>query len=156
MSPAGPGKSFEARSRSRRRALQALYQWQITGQEADEVLGQFRAVQDLSGVDEVHFERLVRGVIAQQPELDGALQPFLDRPIDQVDLMERVILRLGSFELLHCPDLPFRVVLDESVDLARRFGATQGHTYVNAVLDKAARRWREAEVSLPDEPGPPA
>jgi len=146
MSDKGSGRAFEARSRARRRALQALYQWQITGQDAAEVLAQFHAAQDLSGVDAAHFERLVRGVIAQQPDLDRELEPFLDRPIGQVDLMERVILRMGSFELLHCPELPFRVVLDESVDLARRFGATQGHSYVNAVLDKAARRWRGDEV----------
>lgn len=120
------------------------------------MLAQFQAAQDLSGVDEVHFERLVRGVIAQQPELDRELLPFLDRPIEQLDLMERVILRLGSFELLHCPELPFRVVLDESVDLALRFGATQGHSYVNAVLDQAARRWRPDEVPQARESGPAA
>jgi N utilization substance protein B len=144
------GRSFESRSRARRRALQALYQWQITGQEAGEILQQFRAVQDMTGVDEEYFEQLLRGIVADQEGLDGGLQPFLDRPIGQVDLMERVVLRIGAYELLNCPELPYRVVLDECVDLAHRFGSEQGHSYVNAVLDRAARQWRSAET---DQPG---
>jgi N utilization substance protein B len=141
-------KPFESRSRARRRALQALYQWQITGQEAGEILGQFKAVQDMSGVDEEYFETLLRGVVAGQQGLDAELEPFLDRPIGQVDLMERVVLRIGAYELLNCPELPYRVVLDECVDLAHRFGSEQGHSFVNAVLDKAARQWRSAEAGL--------
>jgi N utilization substance protein B len=137
---------FEPRKRARRRALQAIYQWQITGQEAAEILGQFRAAQDLSLIDEEYFERLLHGVTADKENLDEALQPFMDRPMEQVDLMERVVLGIGAWELLNCPELPFRVVLDESVDLARRFGSEQGHSYVNAVLDKAARVWRADEV----------
>lgn len=133
--------AHEPRRRARRRALQALYQWQITGHEAAEILAQFRAAQDLSGVDEAHFERLLRGVVADQVALDQALEPFLDRPVGQLDLMERAILRMGAYELLHCPETPFRVVLDECIDLAHRFGSTEGHSYVNAVLDKAARQW---------------
>ena len=144
--------AFEPRSRARRRALQALYQWQITGQEAAEILRQFRAVQDMKGVDEAYFEALLRGIVAGQEGLDDELQPFLDRPIGQVDLMERVVLRIGAFELLNCPELPFRVVLDECVDLAHRFGSEQGHSYVNAVLDKAARQWRSAEAERMEAP----
>jgi len=145
----GRASPFEPRRRARRRALQALYQWQITGQGADEILTQFRTVQDMSGVDQDHFERLLRGVIASRQDLDAELQPLLDRPIGEVDLMERVVLRLGAFELLHCPELPFRVVLDECVDLAHRFGSEQGHSYVNAVLDRAARLWRADETEQP-------
>jgi N utilization substance protein B len=144
--------AFEPRSRARRRALQALYQWQITGQEAAEILRQFRAVQDMKGVDEAYFEALLCGIVAGQEGLDEELQPFLDRPIGQVDLMERVVLRIGAFELLNCPDLPFRVVLDECVDLAHRFGSEQGHSYVNAVLDRAARQWRSAEAERMEAP----
>jgi N utilization substance protein B len=145
----GREKPFEPRSRARRRVLQALYQWQITGQGAGEILSQFRAVQDMSGVDDAYFEALLRGIVAGQEGLDDALQPFLDRPIGQVDLMERVVLRIGAYELLNCPELPFRVVLDECIDLAHRFGSEQGHSYVNAVLDKAARQWRRAEAGQP-------
>lgn len=140
-------KRFEPRSRARRRALQALYQWQMTGQDAREILQQFHAAQDMTGVDEAHFENLLLGVSSGREGLDRELQPFLDRPIDQVDLMEQVVLRIGAFEMLNCLESPFRVVLDECVDLAHRFGSEQGHAYVNAVLDKAAIVWR------PDETG---
>ena len=130
------------RQRARRRALQALYQWQINPQEAGEILRQFREAQDLSLVDEEFFEQLVRGVISEQGSLDDSLQPFLDRPMIQVDVMEQAVLRLGAFELLHYPEVPFRVILDEAIDLAHRFGAEQGHAFVNGVLDKAAKSWR--------------
>lgn len=137
---------MEARRRARRRALQALYQWQITGQPVEEILQQFLNTQNFGGVDQAHFENLLCGVVENREALDAALEPVLDRPLGQVDPMERGVLRIGAYELLHCPETPYRVVLDECVDLAHRFGATQGHSYVNAVLDKAARRWRESEM----------
>jgi N utilization substance protein B len=137
---------FEPRRRARRRALQAIYQWQMTGQDASDILQQFRAVQDMSGVDEDHFEKLLRGVSSCRESLDGELQPFLDRPFEQVDLIEQVVLRIGAFEMLHCPELPFKVVVDECVDLAHRFGSEHGHAYINAVLDRAAREWRSEEM----------
>ncbi len=136
----------ERRQRARRRALQALYQWQITRQQAGEILRQFQQAQDLSQIDEVFFENLLRGVIGEQPDLDSSLQPFLDRPMAQVDIMEQAVLRLGAWELLHCPEVPFRVVLNEAIDLAHRFGAEQGHAFINGVLDKAARVWRPKEA----------
>jgi N utilization substance protein B len=144
--------AFEPRRRARRRALQALYQWQITGHEAGEILAQFRAAQDMSGVDEAHFEQLLRGVIAGQQELDDALGPFLDRPVAQLDLMERAILRIGAWELLNSPETPWRVVLDECIDLAHRFGATDGHSYVNAVLDKLVRHARGVAAAPSRQP----
>jgi len=140
---------FEFRRRARRRALQAVYQWQMTGQEATDILRQFRDAQDFSQVDVEFFEQLLRGVASGADELDAVLQPFLDRPIAEVDVMERVVLRLGTWELMHCPEVPYRVVLDEAVDLAHRFGSEQGHSYVNAVLDKAAQQLRAVEVGMP-------
>jgi N utilization substance protein B len=136
----------EPRKRARRRALQALYQWRITDQRAEEILQQFRHAQDLSQIDEPYFESLLRGVIAGHKDIDRRLQPFLDRPIKQVDVMEQTILRLGAWELLQCPEVPYRVVLNEYIDLAHRFGAEQGHAFVNGVLDKAAKAWRPEEV----------
>ena len=137
------------RSRARRRALQALYQWQIKGEEesADDLVGQFLAHQDFSEVDEQYFETLLRGVLAAAHLFDSQLQPFMDRPMSQVDQVERVILRLGAFELLEQPEVPFRVILDEAIDLSHRFGAEQGHAYINGVLDKAARAWRVDEFA---------
>lgn len=136
---------YEPRRRARRRALQAIYQWQMTGQDIADILQQFRDVQDMNHVDQDHFEALARGVSGQQESLDEALEAFLDRPVAQLDVMELVVLRIGAFELLHCPESPVRVVLDECVDLANRFGSEQGHAYVNAVLDKASRTWRSHE-----------
>lgn len=138
---------FGPRKRARRRALQAIYQWQITHQDASEILRQFREIQDLSQVDEAYFERLLLCVTREKERIVEALKPFLDRPMEQVDVMERVVLMIGTWELLDCPEIPYRVVLDESIDLARRFGSEQGHSYVNAVLDKAARKWRADEVA---------
>lgn len=145
-------KRFEPRSRARRRALQALYQWQMTGQDPRQILKQFHEAQDMSGVDEAHFENLLLGIGSAAAGLDRELQPFLDRPMEQVDLMEQVVLRIGAFELLNCPESPFRVVVDECVDLAHRFGSEQGHAYVNAVLDKAAKQWRPLESDHPETP----
>ena len=138
--------THERSQRARRRALQALYQWQITGQGAEEILAQFLAVQDMRQVDTALFESLVRGVVERADTLDQKLQEFLDRPLENVDLMEKVVLRMGAWQLLHCPDVPYRVLLDESIDLAHRFGSEQGHAYINGVLDKAAKAWRAEEV----------
>ncbi len=143
---AGKGH-YEPRRRARRRALQAIYQWQMTGQEPGEILRQFLEIQDMKGVDVDYFELLLLGVGGNSDDLDEALAPLLDRPAAQLDEMERAVLRIGAYELRHCPELPFRVVLDECVDLSQRFGSEQGHAYVNAVLDKAARAWREIETA---------
>ncbi len=138
---------YEPRRRARRRALQAIYQWQMTGQEPRDILAQFLEIQDMKGVDVEHFEKLLVGVGSQSESLDRSLEPYLDRPSQQLDEMERATLRIGAYELLHCPELPFRVVLDECVDLAQRFGSEQGHAYVNAVLDRAVKDWRVHEAS---------
>jgi N utilization substance protein B len=141
---------YESRSRARRRALQAIYQWQMTGQEARDILTQFNDIQDMRGVDAEHFEKLLHGVSATADELDTALQPFLDRDARLLEPMERAVLRIGAFELLNCPEQPYRVVVRECVDLADRFGSAQGHAYVNAVLDRAARQWRADEIAHAD------
>ena len=136
-----------ARTRARRRALQAVYQWQFTGQSAEQITRQFREEQDMNGVDTELFERLLSGVIDHVEQLDADLAPCLDRPLDQVDSIERAVLRLGAAELRFHPDTPFRVVLAEAVDLARTFGAEQGHAFVNGVLDRLARNLRAGEAS---------
>lgn len=135
-----------ARTQARRRALQAVYQWQFTGQSADLIARQFREEQDMTGVDGELFDALLAGVIAHADQLDADLAPCLDRPLDQVDLIERAVLRLGAAELRFHPDTPFRVVLAEAVDLARTFGAEQGHAFVNGVLDRLARTLRAGEA----------
>jgi N utilization substance protein B len=135
-----------ARSRARRRALQALYAWQLAGTPVPQVLEQFRHEQDMEIADLEYFEDLVRGVVSQVAALDQALTAYLDRPVAEVDPIERAVLRIAAYELLHRPDVPYRVVLNEAVESSKRFGAEHAHSYVNGVLDKAAHAWRSAEA----------
>jgi len=139
------GIDLAARSRARRRAMQAIYAWQISGNSMDRVIEEFRHEQDMEIADLDYFEDLLRGVDAHRDELDSQLAPFLDREMSQVDPIERAVLRLAAYELRHRPDVPYRVVLNEAIEVAKRFGAEHGHTYVNGVLDKAAKEWRAAE-----------
>lgn len=139
---------FEPRRRARRRALQALYQWQINDDSAASIIDQFREEQNFEGVDEAYFETLVREVVANREKLDDALRPHVARVDASLDQMERVILRLGACELIHHPETPFRVIIDESVELAHRFGAEQSHTFVNGVLDRLSGQTRRAEREI--------
>ena len=145
--PRSDGIDPAARSRSRRRALQALYAWQMADAPIERVLDQFRHEQDMEVADLEYFEALVRGVVANCADLDAALAKFVDREIAQVDPIERAVLRIAAFELRHRPDVPYRVVINEAIETTKRFGADQGHTYVNGVLDKAAAHWRMAEFN---------
>lgn len=134
------------KSQARHHAVQALYQWQMTGQDIRDIHDQFLSEQDTGGFELKYFDRLLRGVPGHLVELDQQLGPCLDRSIESVDPVERAILRLGAFELIHQPDIPYRVVINESVELAKVFGAEQGHRYVNGVLDRLARKVRGAEI----------
>lgn len=136
-----------ARSRSRRRALQAIYAWQVSGGTAQQVIAQFAHEQAHEIADLVYFQDLVRGVLGHHTELDAALAGFVDREVDQIDQIERAALRIAAYELHHRPDVPYRVVLNEAIDGTRRFGSEHGHTYVNGVLDQAAAAWRAPEVA---------
>lgn len=138
-----------ARSRARRRALQALYAWQLSHTAIERVIEQFRSEQDMEVADLEYFEALVRGVESNLDELDGALASFLDRDIALVDPIERAVLRIAAFELRHRLDVPYRVVINEAIETTKRFGSEHGHTYVNGVLDHAAAQWRSAEAQAP-------
>lgn len=132
------------RHKAREAAVQALYQWQLTEQLPDEE--QFILDHQLDDVDLEYFHHLVSEVPLHMHELDGQLLPYLDREIGEVDPVERAILRLGAYELEFQSQVPYKVVLDEAVELARTFGAEHGHKFVNAVLDKVALKLRTAEV----------
>jgi transcription antitermination protein NusB len=134
-----------ARTRARRRAVQALYAWELGGNPMRKVIEDFRDEQDMQITDLEYFQDLLRGVEARRAELDAGLAPFLDRDIERVDPIERAVLRLSAFELKYRPDVPYRVVLNEAVEVTKRFGSEQGHTYVNGVLDKLAGALREVE-----------
>ena len=144
-----PPKKFprgtRARSIARKLAMQALYQWQLTQQTAAEILQQYLESDDSDGVDDEHFSELVTECIAQQAEITATLTPFIDRPLEQLDPVEAAILMIGIYELRQRLDIPYRVVINEGVDLCKRFGATDAHKYVNAVLDRASRDIRAQE-----------
>ena len=139
------GVDLAARGRARRRALQALYAWQLSGTPISGVIEQFRQEQDMEVADLEYFEDLVKGVVAHLEELDAGLAPLLDRPVAQVDPIERGVLRLAAYELRHRADVPYRVVLNEAIEVTKRFGADHGHSYVNGVLDRLAAQWRAPE-----------
>ena len=135
------------RSRARRRALQALYAWQMSGGTAEQVIAQFAHEQAHEIADLAYFEDLVRGVLQNRADIDGALASFLDRGVEEVDPIERASLRIAAYELRHRLDIPYRVVINEAIDTTKRFGSEHGHTYVNGVLDHAAADWRAAEFA---------
>lgn len=145
MSEPSRKNSSSKRSWARRCAAQALYQWQLTGQEPTTITSQFLADQDLPKADPEYFQELVHRVPVLAEEIDAAFEPFLDRPLAQVDPVERAILRIGGYELMQRPDIAYRIVINEAVELAKLFGAEQGHRFVNGVLDKLAHRVRKAE-----------
>ncbi|MEX0914266.1 MAG: transcription antitermination factor NusB [Wenzhouxiangellaceae bacterium] len=136
---------YEPRRRARRRALQALYQWQLNDDSAASIIKQFVEEQNFDDVDAEYFQSLVRDVIAEGATLDAKLSPHIERIDSSLDQMERVILRIGALELLKHSEIPYRVVIDEAVELAHRFGAEQGHSFVNGVLDRLARELRPVE-----------
>jgi N utilization substance protein B len=139
------GIDLAARSRARRRALQALYAWQISGSAMDKVIGQFRHEQDMEVADLEYFEDLLHGVEQHLAVLDESLRPHIDREVAQIDPIERAVLRLAAYELKFRPDVPYRVVINEAIEVTKRFGADHGHSYVNGVLDKLAGELRAVE-----------
>ncbi|WP_372724424.1 transcription antitermination factor NusB [Immundisolibacter sp.] len=138
-----------ARSKARRGALQALYQWQLSGDDSlSSIEAQLLAERELGDIDVDYFHELLTQVDRRRAEFDTRLAPMLDRPLEQLDPIERAILWLGLYELDARWDIPFRVVISEALELAKQFGGDQAHRYVNAVLDRLARELRVAERAL--------
>lgn len=141
-----PSKT-EMRREARQFALQALYQWQMAGASLNEIEAQFRVEQDMSRADMPLFSQLLHQVPAKVSQLDEALLPLLDRSLDDLDPVELSVLRLGAYEMADRIEVPYKVVINEAVNLAKVFGATDSHKYVNGVLDKLARKLRAVEVN---------
>lgn len=136
-----------ARRRARRLAVQALYQWQLSDASLRDIETQFLEEQDFRLADVDYFRELLHQVPAQLDRVDAALVAHMERTVEEADPVERAILRVAAYELLERLEIPFRVVLNEAVALAKTFGAADGHKYVNAVLDRAARELRAVEVN---------
>ena len=142
----GPSGKILARRQARSLAMQALYSWHIAGQPLNEIEAQFRVDNDFTDVDAAYFREILHGVPAHRGEIDAALVPCLDITLDELDPVELAVLRLSTWELIKRVDVPYRVVINEGIELAKVFGSTDGHKFVNGVLDKLAPRLREAEV----------
>ena len=146
--PASPKKASltEKRRNARSFALQALYQWEMAGQPVNEIEAQFRVDNDMRNTDVKLFSELLHGIAASKSELDKSFNDFLDRQLEDLDPIELSVLRIGAFELAKRIEVPYRVAINESVELAKIFGATDSHRYINGVLDKLAQRVRMAEI----------
>lgn len=136
----------KARSRARRLAMQALYEWQVAGNAPLDILNTYRAEQNLKNVDEDYFRDLFLNTIQHQQQVDELMAGLLDRPLAEVDPIETAILRMACYELAHRPDVPYKVVINEAIELAKTFGAEAGHKFVNGILDKAALTIRAEEI----------
>ena len=145
--PAGkPAKPKSARRRSREIALQGLYEWLVSGTDAGVIDAHMREQDGFDKADRAHFDALLHGCITEAADLDGVLAKFVDRKTTELSPVEHGVLMIGAYELKHCVDIPYKVAINEAVELAKSFGGTDGHKYVNGVLDKAAADLRPAEV----------
>jgi len=137
--------SAHARARARRYAMQALYQWDLSGTDLPAIRRQFLESEDFSKADQSYFVELLRKIPKDIDSIDINIAEYTDRPLARVDPVERAVLRIAMYELLSRPDIPYRVVINEAILMAKKFGAEQGHAFVNGILDKAAHKIRAAE-----------
>jgi len=134
------------RRRSREVALQGLYEWLLSGAEAGVIDAHMREQEDFDKIDTAHFDALLHGCIGEAADLDAVLAKHVDRKTTELSPIEHAVLMIGAYELKHCVDVPYKVAINEAVELAKSFGGTDGHKYVNGVLDKAAVDLRRVEV----------
>jgi len=154
-SPAAPAKKpatkraqpKSARRRSRELALQGLYQWLITGDDVATIDAHMREQEDFDKADRSHFDALLNGCILEAADLDAVLARHVDRKTTELSPIEHGVLMIGAYELKHCIDIPYKVAINEAVELAKSFGGTDGHKYVNGVLDRSATDLRPTEVA---------
>jgi len=136
-----------ARGRARRIAMQALYQWHITDNALNVIESECHVENDMGNVDSDYFSEVFRGVAKHKSDLDETFEPFLTSvSIDKLDPISLALLRLSTFELKHRIDVPYKVVINEAINLAKKYGAADSHKFINGVLDKVAPTLREVEV----------
>jgi len=144
--PAKKNSLTNQRRSARSFALQALYSWHMAGQSVTEIDAQFRVDNDMRDTDVRLFSEILHGVAGIKSDLDAAFKPYLDRELSELDPIELTVLRIGAYELMRRVEVPYKVAINESVELAKKFGATDSHRYINGVLDKLAQRLRVAEA----------
>lgn len=141
-----PGKSDfnpSERHNARRYALQAMYQWHIADTTADELEIEFLTYHIDKKIDLDYFKTLLHGVLDDREAIDAEMQPYLGRPIQEIDPIELAVLRVATYEILRRNDIPYRVIINEALELTKEFGSIEGHKFVNGVLDRVAKKNRE-------------
>lgn len=131
-----------ARRKARNLAVQAIYSWQISQNHVSDIEQQMLLDNDVSKIDVDYFQEIIRGVAAHYKELDVALSPYTERPFEEIDHIEKAIIRLSAYELKYRVDVPYKVAINEGIELAKKFGADDSHRFVNGVLDKAVKDLR--------------
>lgn len=139
-------KNNLGRHKARRFAVQAIYQWQMSGTPIRDIQLQFLAEKNNATFDTDYFADLLNGVVAHYTQLDEQLTPFMSRSINAVDPIERAVLRIACYEFMYCLQIPYRVIINEALDLTKMFGTSDGYKFVNAVLDKLAQQVRKVEI----------
>lgn len=137
--------NFAARHHARRYAIQAMYQWQLAAPALHELEDEFLQHHINKDIELVYFQELIHGIPQYQQEIDQTMQPFLERNIKEIDPIELAVLRLATYELLKRPDIPYRVIINEALQLTKKFGSIEGYKFVNGVLDKVAKAKRASE-----------
>ena len=147
--PAGNNTlSPAARHNARRYALQAMYQWQISSATIADIQMEFMNYHIDKKLDLEYFKELINGVPQCQQEIDQEMQPFLGRPLLEIDPIELAVLRIAVYELLKRPDVPYRVIINEALELTKKFGSIEGFKFVNGVLDRVAKKTRVTEINM--------
>ncbi len=148
-SPEKPAPKFKNRRRlSRELALQGIYQWRQAQGEVHDIIAQLRETKIFSRADGPYFEDLLKGTLHHAPELQTFIQPRLDRQLTELSPVEFSILLLGTYELVHHPEIPYRAIINEAIELAKSYGGTDGHRYINGVLDKLITTLRATEIGM--------
>lgn len=147
VSATGKAPQRSPRHRARELALQGIYQWRVTGGDMEQIEKQIHAEKNIGRYDKKLFSRLLIGALGNHADIETLIAPHLDRPLSDLSPVEFAVLLLGTFELAQNPEVPYRVVINEAVELAKTFGGTDGYKYVNGVLDKLAEQLREPEFS---------
>jgi N utilization substance protein B len=147
MSEVKKAPNRSPRHRARELALQGIYQWRITSGDEAQIEKQMHAEKNLGRYDKELFSKLLRGALSRHADLEALIAPHLDRPLDELSPVEFAVLLLGAFELSQHPEVPYKVIINEAVELAKTFGGTDGHKFVNGVLDKLAPQLRALEFS---------
>ena len=136
-----------ARRKARELALQAVYSWQMTNNPVEQIELAIATSNDMQKVDMAYFQELLRNVVSQADDLDVAIKPYLGRLPEELDVVEKAVLRIATYELTARIDVPYKVVINEAIELAKSFGAEESHKFVNGVLDKAVKTLRKHELS---------